>query len=203
MSEPGKDREREEEAERARAAMAEIETRLGGLLGALGDALGSALGRLGAGQGKAQGAEPGAGPSDGTFDSGPGPVRMTGHVRVRSALDAPRAGARRPARPAAARPAATPADPAPRSPVVEMREEPDGFVLVAELPGVAEADLRLEAGEGRIALSTTGARRYRVEVPAPPWVGPGMLTHRLANGILEVRARRPGTGAAPETEAGA
>ena len=172
-------------------ALQEMNSRLGGLLGALNEALGQAVTSIEAGKG-----------IDQSWDSGEGKIRTTGHLRVRSALDAIREREGRQGR--------DPAEPIRTAPVKpnqelrqvphEMFEEPEAWIATAELPGVGAGDISLGADAGRIVLTTTGARKYRVAIDVPEVIDPARAEITLTNGILELRlpkaAKDPSDGSA-------
>ena len=90
------------------------------------------------------------------------------------------------------------------SPAVDLREDANGFVLTAELPGVAREDVRIRLegrtvvveGERRAGRQSRGAEILRVErsygpfartLELPAGVAARGLTARLRQGVLEVR----------------
>jgi len=81
-----------------------------------------------------------------------------------------------------------PTMPEARAPLVDIFEEPEAILVVAEVPGLDPAQLRLSL-EGQTLLIEGGGRvAYRREVPLP---GPvGAMTHACRNGILEIRLER-------------
>jgi len=50
-----------------------------------------------------------------------------------------------------------------RSPMVDVREEEDRYVIEAELPGLSEKDLKLELKDGILALSTAKTEEKKEE----------------------------------------
>jgi HSP20 family protein len=77
-----------------------------------------------------------------------------------------------------------------REPLVDLFDEGAEIVLVAEVPGVDEADVRVELHGDILALETTGARRYAKEVLLPAPGDPATLRTTYRNGILEVRLQK-------------
>lgn len=82
----------------------------------------------------------------------------------------------------------TPKGPPVRTPQVDVYEDETAWIVAAELPGVAQNELKITPDGERLILETTGARRYRAEVQVPADVDAAGAEARLTNGILEVRA---------------
>ncbi len=77
-----------------------------------------------------------------------------------------------------------------REPLVDVFDEGEEVVLVAELPGVSEAEITIEAQEDILSLQTTGERRYAKEILLSHPVDPESLQRTYKNGILEIRLKR-------------
>ena len=78
-----------------------------------------------------------------------------------------------------------------REPMVDVFEEDDRVVVVAEMPGVEEGDVRLElVGDVLTLTASKGERKYRKEVLLPGEFAAERMTHTCRNGILEVRLAR-------------
>lgn len=75
-----------------------------------------------------------------------------------------------------------------REPLVDVLDEGDHLLVIVEMPGVGEEDVRLRI-EGEIleVVAVTRSRRYRREVLLPTAVDPASLVRSYRNGILEVR----------------
>jgi len=75
-------------------------------------------------------------------------------------------------------------------PLIEVHEAVGEILVLAELPGVSEDQVRfdLEGGTLRIAASD-GARRFMGRAELPP-VDPDSLRASCRNGVLQVRFRR-------------
>jgi HSP20 family protein len=75
-------------------------------------------------------------------------------------------------------------------PLIEVHEDEGEILVLAELPGVSEDQVRFdfEGGALRIAASD-GARRFVGRAELPP-VDPDSLSARVRNGVLQVRFRR-------------
>lgn len=75
-----------------------------------------------------------------------------------------------------------------REPLVDVLDEGKEFVVVAELPGVEEKDIRLEVkGDLLIISASTRDRKYSKEVLLPATVDASSLRSSYRNGVLEVR----------------
>ncbi len=83
--------------------------------------------------------------------------------------------------------------PAAREPIVDVFEEADAILVVAELPGAEAAHVvaRVEP-DGALLIECTGPRAYRKRVPLPGPVHAAGLATACRNGILEVRLPRAG-----------
>ncbi len=83
-----------------------------------------------------------------------------------------------------------------RDPLVDIFEEDDDLVVVAEVPGVQKEDIELKATPYELEIvassSTTGKsqRNYRKAVPLPTEINPDVAKARYNNGILEVRLKK-------------
>jgi hypothetical protein len=174
---------------KGREAIEEIDRRLGGLLGPLAEGLAKLVDAAEKAQGSAQ---------EATIETARGPVKVRTGLSVRMGALAGRAvvggTGRDPAKPvnpaAAARPAGA-AKPAPEAaePHYDVFEDASGWSLTADMPGAAEHEIAVSVADGRVVVETTGARRWRLEADAPPWVRDPAL--RVANGVVELTAARP------------
>lgn len=90
-------------------------------------------------------------------------------------------------------------EPKPKGPIVEETREPfvdlfdeGGFIrLVAEMPGVAEANIVCDIqGDDVFQLSTTGKKKYSKEMLLPAKVDPQSLVKNYTNGVLEIKLRK-------------
>ena len=77
-----------------------------------------------------------------------------------------------------------------REPLVDVFDEGDVILVVAELPGVQEDDVQIEVRDDILSLSTTGERKYAKELLLPSLVEPEAMEATCRNGILEVRLRK-------------
>jgi HSP20 family protein len=79
-----------------------------------------------------------------------------------------------------------------REPIVDVFDEGDKLLVVAELPGVAKKEIKLELNGDVLALSTTGARKYAKEVLLPAAAKEEELSFTYNNGVLEVHLQKAG-----------
>lgn len=82
---------------------------------------------------------------------------------------------------------APPPAPASRAPIVDVFEEDGAVRIVAELPGVSDADITCHLSGLELHISTAGSHRYGKIVQLPWLADMTSLTQRCQNGILEVR----------------
>ncbi|MBI2060280.1 MAG: Hsp20/alpha crystallin family protein [Nitrospirae bacterium] len=78
-----------------------------------------------------------------------------------------------------------------REPLIDLFDE-EGFIrLVAELPGVGDADVSVEVqGDDVIQITTSGKRTYSKEVLLPAKVDPKSIERSYTNGVLEVKLKK-------------
>ena len=80
-----------------------------------------------------------------------------------------------------------------REPLVEVNEEPDQIILIAEMPGVNKEDIQLNATNRSITISTekiVSGRSYFKEIDLPAAINQDYAKARYTNGILEVRLKK-------------
>ncbi len=84
-----------------------------------------------------------------------------------------------------------------REPLVDVLDEEEGILVVAEMPGVDEKEIRVRAeGDVLKIMASGGQRRYHKEVLLPSPVDPGRVATSYKNGILEARlTKTKGAGA--------
>lgn len=96
-----------------------------------------------------------------------------------------------PAEAAAPRRAAKPSLLEVLEPVTDMFDEPAEVVLLFELPGISERDIRcLLDGDILLLEAKTGERLYRKEMLIEAKLASGTPTRHMHNGILEVRLKK-------------
>lgn len=75
-----------------------------------------------------------------------------------------------------------------REPIVDIFDETDHVLVVVELPGVEEAEVKTELKDDVLLISAAGKdRRYRKEVLLPRKFPAAALSRCFRNGVLEVR----------------
>jgi HSP20 family protein len=80
-----------------------------------------------------------------------------------------------------------------REPLLDVFDEPDHVLVVAELPGVQESEISLELNGDVLVIKAEGGRtKFYKELLLP--CQPSSHTHSYKNGILEVRLTRPAPG---------
>jgi len=73
-------------------------------------------------------------------------------------------------------------------PMVDVFDEQDHLKVVAELPGIADEDVKLELDEDILLLrAERGEKKYRKEILLPRVCDPNKLAYSCRNGILEIR----------------
>ena len=77
-----------------------------------------------------------------------------------------------------------------REPLVDLFDEEQEIVVVAELPGVAEEEVHIEVQDDILSLETTGERKYAKEILLPEPVDAATLQKAYKNGILELRLKK-------------
>lgn len=77
-----------------------------------------------------------------------------------------------------------------REPLVDMFDEDTEILIVAELPGVSEAQVQVELQDDILTITTTGDRRYAKEILLSAPITPDSLRQTYTNGILELRLQK-------------
>ena len=78
-----------------------------------------------------------------------------------------------------------------REPLTDLFDEGDTLLIVAELPGVNEKDIKAEVYGGHLKLSTTTTqRRYFKDLPLPCPVDRETMESTYKNGVLEITLRK-------------
>jgi HSP20 family protein len=76
-------------------------------------------------------------------------------------------------------------------PPVDIFDEPDHVMVVAELPGVGPEDIHLELHDDILTIAAQrNQKKYRKEVLLPASFPAESMTHSCRNGILEVKLAR-------------
>ena len=78
-----------------------------------------------------------------------------------------------------------------REPMTDVFDEKEEVKIYAEMPGVNEADIKVEVkGDILDIAARSGDRKYHKEVLLPAPVKAGMLTSSFKNGMLEIRIKK-------------
>jgi len=78
-----------------------------------------------------------------------------------------------------------------REPLVDVLEEDEDAVVVAELPGVEKEDIKLHATRDNLTISVdTPNRKYYKKLVLPVSVNPRSAQAVYKNGVLEVRLKK-------------
>jgi HSP20 family protein len=78
-----------------------------------------------------------------------------------------------------------------REPMVDLFEEADHVLIVAELPGIGDKELELELRDDILVIAAAkGEKKYRKEVLLPSAFAADKMSHTCRNGILEVRFQK-------------
>ena len=74
-----------------------------------------------------------------------------------------------------------------REPVVDIIKDVDKLKIIAELPGVSKADVRITANESSLTIeSISPERKYNKKIELPEQIEPASGKSTYKNGILEV-----------------
>lgn len=75
-----------------------------------------------------------------------------------------------------------------REPMTDIFDEPDHVLVVAEVPGVMQDDVRLELHDDVLALAAErGTEKYAKEILLPQGFTSDKMSYTCRNGVLEVR----------------
>ena len=80
-----------------------------------------------------------------------------------------------------------------REPLVEINEEANQLVVIAEMPGVTKGDVELKATSHSLTISTKSdsfGKKYYKEIELPAAINSDYAKARLQNGILEVKLKK-------------
>ena len=78
-----------------------------------------------------------------------------------------------------------------REPMVDLMDEEDHVLVIAEMPGVGEDDVKLEIhGDVLIVTAERGEQKYRREVLLPRSFSPEQMAYTCRNGVLEVKLQK-------------
>lgn len=78
-----------------------------------------------------------------------------------------------------------------REPITDLFDEEEEIIIMVEMPGVGEGDIRLDLKDDILEIAAqSGDRKYHKEVLLPAKVKPETLTSSYKNGILEIRIKK-------------
>jgi len=78
-----------------------------------------------------------------------------------------------------------------REPITDIFDEKNEIVVIAEMPGIEETDLKIDLKEDILEISAASKNRtYRKELLLPVKVIKSNLRHKFTNGILEIRIKK-------------
>ncbi len=78
-----------------------------------------------------------------------------------------------------------------REPITDLMDEKDEIVILAEMPGIEEADIKIDLKEDILEIAAVGTNRtYRKELLLPVRVKKENLSNKFTNGILEIRIKK-------------
>ena len=75
-----------------------------------------------------------------------------------------------------------------REPAVDLFEEQDHLLIVAELPGIRAKDVQIEVKDDVLTIAAAqGEKKYRKEVLLPGNYAKEKMRHSCNNGVLEIK----------------
>ena len=78
-----------------------------------------------------------------------------------------------------------------REPITDIFDEKNEIVIIAEMPGIEETDIKIDLKEDILEVSAVSKNRsYRKELLLPVKVSKHNLRHKFTNGILEIRIKK-------------
>jgi HSP20 family protein len=81
-----------------------------------------------------------------------------------------------------------------REPLVEVNDEEDKLIVIAEMPGVTKEDIELKATSHSLTISTNpqteAGRNYYKEIQLPTAINSEYAKARYKNGILEIKLKK-------------
>jgi len=78
-----------------------------------------------------------------------------------------------------------------REPITDVFDETEEIVVIAEMPGVEEGDLKIELKEDILDITATNRNRsYRKELLLPVKLLKTNLKYKFINGILEIKIKK-------------
>jgi HSP20 family protein len=78
-----------------------------------------------------------------------------------------------------------------REPMTDIFDEEDDIVIIAEMPGIEESDLKIDLKGDILEISAERkSRKYHKELLLPMKADKSNMTLRYNNGILEIRIKK-------------
>jgi len=78
-----------------------------------------------------------------------------------------------------------------REPITDIFDEQDEIIVIAEMPGIEESDIKIELKEDILEISAINTSRiYRKEILLPVKVLQSNLSQKFTNGILEIKIKK-------------
>jgi len=77
-----------------------------------------------------------------------------------------------------------------REPLVDVFDEGETVLVVAELPGVAEDEITIDVKDDVLTFETAGEKKYSKEVVLPCPVDAATMKKAHKNGVLELRLKK-------------
>ncbi|MEI7489971.1 MAG: Hsp20/alpha crystallin family protein [Bacteroidota bacterium] len=78
-----------------------------------------------------------------------------------------------------------------REPITDVFDEKNEVVIIAEMPGIEENDIKIDLKGDILEISALGkSRTYRKELLLPVKVIKKNLRHKFTNGILEIKIKK-------------
>jgi HSP20 family protein len=75
---------------------------------------------------------------------------------------------------------------------VDLFEEKDHLLVVAEMPGISAADVQLDVKDDVLTITAAkGDKKYRKEVLLPGTYPKGKMRLTCNNGVLEIKCLKP------------
>jgi HSP20 family protein len=79
-----------------------------------------------------------------------------------------------------------------REPLVELYEEEDHLLVLAEIPGASKKNVQINLSRNLLTINACrGEQRYQKEVTLPGTFNPEKMAWDCKNGILHIRIERP------------
>ncbi|MFA5329032.1 MAG: Hsp20/alpha crystallin family protein [Prolixibacteraceae bacterium] len=78
-----------------------------------------------------------------------------------------------------------------REPITDIFDETDEIIVIAEMPGIEDKDIKIDLKEDILEISAVStSRTYRKEILLPVKLLKTNLSHKFTNGILEIKIKK-------------